>query len=165
MPIDRMAYRSGRLHWHKVQAASAQDTAGRTSTPAGLAAELIKAPLRLLNLSRRQVNPLHIPYLQVKECHCGIFRLWGFDRALTCVGRPWGSTHLELVLHETDVCEHRALRVSLLLLPTCGCLHLGHRPDPEACRFAKQTYTISARPEQLNRKRPWKVARQVKGGQ
>ena len=52
-----------------------QDTADRTSTPAGLAAELIKAPLRLLNLSRRQVNPLHILYLQVKQCRCGMSRL------------------------------------------------------------------------------------------
>ena len=52
-------------------------TAGQTSTPVGLAAELIKAPLRLLNLSRRQINPLHILYLQVKQCQRGMSKAPG----------------------------------------------------------------------------------------
>ena len=139
-----------------MHAASAQDTAERTSTPAGLAAELIKAPLRLLNLSRRQVNSLHIPNLQLKECYCEISRLRGFDRAFTCVGRPWGSTHLQLILHEPDHREQGAHDVSPLLSPTCGCPHLGRRPGPEACQSAMQTYMVIARPEQLDRRRSQK---------
>ena len=56
---------------HRLHMAAMQDTAGQTSTPVGLAAELIKAPLRLLNLSRRQVDSLHIFYLQIKHYNVG----------------------------------------------------------------------------------------------
>ena len=60
----------------------------------------------------------------------------------------WVGTHVwSLSCLGLMDCEHWVLCVSPLLLPICGCLHLGRKPDPEACQFAMQIYMASVTPE------------------